>query len=74
MKEIEEENSMCCCENKESTYWYKYGYQDFVEGAVHPLGKWVIKYDEGFITTDNFQVWWENYKDKHDKLESVVKL
>ena len=65
---------MCCCENKESTYWYKYEYQEFVDGTVPALGEWVTKYDEGFITTDNFQVWWENYKDKDDKLESVVKL
>lgn len=63
----------CCCENKESTYWYKYEYQEHVDG-IPPLGRWVTRYDQGFITTSDFQSWWLNYKDKNDKLESVVKL
>lgn len=59
---------MCCCENKESTYWYKYSYYS------NNLECNTLTYIDDFITTSDFQSWWLNFKEEDDKLESVVKL
>lgn len=61
---------MCCCNcNKESKYLVLYKWK-----SQRGLSYYVMEEATEFVTTDNIEQWWWEFKDEDDKLVSISKL
>ena len=60
---------MCYCNcNKENKYFVRYKWKETTSGIEFE------KEDTEFVTTDDIESWWNDFKDEGDLLVSIDKL
>lgn len=59
---------MCCTCNKENKYLVRYKWKESISGLQFE------KEDTEFVTTDDIESWWFDFRDEGDELVSINKL